>query len=135
AAAYRAAQKQSPHTATFMVDATMPLKEITWDRARQVRDLEPFGGGFAEPIFVSEQVRIDQVWQVQDGRNAKIRTEKQGQRRTFFWRGGGTSAALLPSDTIVDIIWQMPQVQASDYGEPEPYVVAIYPPRDDSTAP
>jgi single-stranded-DNA-specific exonuclease len=134
AAAYREMQRQSPNIAPVLVDAAMPLKEITWDRVRQVRDLEPFGGGFAEPIFVSEQVHIDQIWQIQDGRNAKIRAEKQGQRRTFFWRGGGTKAALLPSGSTVDIIWQMPQVPASDYGEPEPYVVAIYPPRDDSTA-
>ncbi len=133
-AAYQTMRQHPLETPPVPVDAVMPLKEITWERVRQVRELEPFGGGFAEPIFVSEQVRVEQIWPIQDGRHAKLRVERQGQRRMFFWRGNGAGAALLPPGATVDILWLMPQLQAGDYGEPEPYVVAVYPSRDDSTA-
>lgn len=128
AAAYRAAQlarAEEPQT-ILSVDAVLPLNRVTREYVEQLRQLAPFGAGFAEPLFVTQSARIIRTWAVNE--HLKFVAERRGDRRTFFWRQGARSGGLLP-DQIVDIAWHMP-LSLYPSAEPEPIVAGIFPHAD-----
>ena len=126
-AAYLVAM-QSDHSAdlhTYQVDAVLPLERITWDYARQVRNLAPFGSHFSEPLFVSERLNLSKIRSVAD-RHLKFIAEQNGLRRTFFWRHGIAEFQRMKDHRLVDVIWRMP-ISIYPSPSPEPGVVAVCP--------
>lgn len=125
---YHAAHQQSSAgiSTPLLVDVSLPLDKIDWERAAQVNQLAPFGPDFREPNFVSERVRILRSWTVGNGIHLKLVAEHQGKRRGFFWRKAGGRLDEMRALDLVDIVWRMPDGRfRGDY--PEPVVVEVFP--------
>ena len=48
-------------TKQLKIDLELPLAALTWELWENLRQLQPFGQGNPEPVFVSRQVRIDDL--------------------------------------------------------------------------
>lgn len=48
-------------TPTIHVDAYLPLRDLSQEHIRLIESLEPFGVGFEEPIFLSEELTISNI--------------------------------------------------------------------------
>jgi single-stranded-DNA-specific exonuclease len=109
-----------------VVDARIPLERITWEMIEQIYPLAPFGSGFAEPTFVTEDVHLVHCWRIGGDQHAKLVVERNGQRRAFFWRRGGRASANLTIGQTLTMLWNAPS-QRPLIGDPEPLVVDVIP--------
>lgn len=123
--AYRAAQqvRLTEPDPPLLVDAVLPLNRITPDYVALLRDLAPFGAGFAEPIFVTEGVVLQRAWAVGD-RHRKVLVTARGDRRLFFWRDG-LRFPPPPLGVPMDVAWRYDLAPYGD--EVEAQLVAIFP--------
>ncbi len=59
---------------TIIVEKEIKMRDITFETARQIEVLEPFGAGNKEPLFLSRRLKVE---------NLKISEEKNYVRATF----------------------------------------------------
>jgi single-stranded-DNA-specific exonuclease len=94
------------------VDCVLPLSSISEDRFRAIRALAPFGGGYTEPVFTSEGVKILRCWQSgPEGRNLRLMLGDGRNRVSFLWSRQGslldTVQANLPWLGPVDVVYTL----------------------------
>ncbi len=109
--------------ADFAVDAVIPLRRITQDRADLVRALAPYGPGFAEPLFATTNVRILRNWVI-NGLHLKCIVAGEGIQRAFFWRRGAAYAQSEIFAEPLDIVWRIP-LDPPPNVPLEPIIVAV----------
>ncbi len=59
---------------TLVVEREIQMKDITFDTARQIEVLQPFGAGNKEPLFISSKLKVESL---------KVSEEKNYVRATF----------------------------------------------------
>jgi single-stranded-DNA-specific exonuclease len=60
--AYEKVPKKEKDNDTVFIDKKMSLDEVNWDTYRQIEQLSPFGVGNDKPIFLFEDISIEQVF-------------------------------------------------------------------------
>jgi single-stranded-DNA-specific exonuclease len=94
------------------VDCLMPVGSVAEDRYWALRALAPFGVGFAEPVFLSTDLRISRCWRSgPEGRNLRLILGDATTRVSFLWSRQGALCdsvqARLPRLSPVDVIYTM----------------------------
>ena len=64
-----------PH---ITADAELDASQITWDLARAIASIEPFGTGNPEPVFISRGLTVDRKDRVGSGAHLKLRVRSEG---------------------------------------------------------
>lgn len=91
-------------TPVLEIDAKINLSSVNWSLWKSLEKFEPTGLGNPAPIFLAENVRVEDVKQVgQQGQHLKLKI--YGFDALFFGKGDLTQT-LNPSD-IIDIVFQV----------------------------
>lgn len=123
----------SSASAPRSIDCTLPLRRLVPQNVRAIRDLEPYGAGFAEPVFLAPRVRIVSAWRSgQDGTTLRLRLREGRVERTAIWprRGALRDALVAPilSGLEVDLVYAVGASRQSS--EPLIRVQALLPPAE-----
>jgi single-stranded-DNA-specific exonuclease len=62
------------------IDLALAIGDITLDLARQIRDLEPFGEGNPQPVFLVEDAIVREIDQVGAGEHVLLRVAASGSK-------------------------------------------------------
>ncbi len=86
------------------VDAPVRLEQISVEDVQALELLEPFGAGNPSPLFLLEQVTVDGVYPVGDGRHCRLRL-RQGSRGLYaVWFGQSAQQMPYPAGSLVDAV-------------------------------
>jgi single-stranded-DNA-specific exonuclease len=89
---------------SLKVEAKIDPKEINWDLWRELEKFEPTGFGNSRPLFLAENVRVENVRTVgNEGNHLKMKL--YGLDGIYFG-AGKLSSSIFPSD-IIDIVFQI----------------------------
>src|SRR5690348_4673741 len=123
----------------IVVDCRLPLWRVVPDIYEAVRELEPFGSGFAEPLFVCRRVRITRVWRsgANGGNLRLVLREEYGSGRTCervaTWTRQGhlhdAVRAALPTLPALDVVYSLSAYRRRPDGPPDiiPRIVTVAP--------
>jgi single-stranded-DNA-specific exonuclease len=81
-------------------DCILPLRHVDIERYQAIHALEPYGAGFAEPVFLARNVKILRCWRSgPEGRTLRLRLQdEQGQEHVALWsRAGNRCDAIQPT--------------------------------------
>lgn len=123
----------SSASAPRRIDCKLPLRRLVPQNVRAIRDLEPYGAGFAEPVFLAPRVQIVAAWRSgQGGATLRLRIREGRAERTAIWPKCGALrdalAAEISSGLEVDLVYAVGTSRQS----PEPLirVLALLPPAE-----
>lgn len=110
---------------TLQVDAELPLPSISGRTLQELRWLEPFGHGNAEPVFVARGVRVTEMRTLQN-RHLKLRFERDGSTalsclcwsRSIVWPDRLMELGVAVGSRV-DIIFQLTENRHPEFGGPE----------------
>lgn len=94
------------------IDCILPLRRLVPENVQAIRDLEPYGAGFSEPLFLAPRVWIVRAWRSgQGGKTLRLRLREGGIERTAIWLKHGELydqiAAALPSRPNVNLVYSV----------------------------
>jgi single-stranded-DNA-specific exonuclease len=64
--------------AVMVIDAEISLRQVTFEAAKRVRVLAPFGMGFPEPLFLARGVTVRRTSAMGDGRHCRVALQQDG---------------------------------------------------------
>jgi single-stranded-DNA-specific exonuclease len=92
--------------AVLAVDAEIKLRQATFDAAKRIRELAPFGLGFPEPLFLARGVEVRRVSAMGGGRYCRLAVQQNGA-----WADGVCFRAPdmleLSPGTVLDIVFHL----------------------------
>lgn len=117
--------------APLPIDCKLPLRRLVPENVQAIRELDPYGAGFAEPAFLAPRVQIVAVWRSgRDGKTLRLRLREGDIERTAIWPKRGTLydalVAEIPSRPVVDLVYAVGTSRRSV--EPLIRVLALLPP-------
>ena len=74
------------------VDLSLPPSKVTLELARKMTFFEPFGEGNPQPVFVMEDVKIQNCAPTRDGKHLRLTAEKDGQEFSCIGFGMGNDS-------------------------------------------
>lgn len=134
-----AADTDTGETDKIVVDCRLPLWRVVPEVYEAVRALEPFGSGFAEPLFVCRGVRVTRVWRSgAEGGNLRLALrEDRGTgpacERAATWARQGhlhdAVRAALPTLPALDVVYSLSAYRRRPDGPPDiiPRIVTVVP--------
>lgn len=96
----------------LLVDCRLPLRLATAERYLAMRELGPFGAGFAEPCFLSQDVRLVRCWRSgMEGQTLRLALREGECEYTLLWPRHGELCDVLRAerDTLpsFDVIYTL----------------------------
>ena len=87
---------------SISIDTPSHPRELTVETLRDLTLLEPFGCENEVPIVALEQVTIDGIYPVSDGKHLRLRLKKDGDMVYAIWFGMSPQQFPYPVGTVVD---------------------------------
>ncbi|HST90037.1 MAG TPA: single-stranded-DNA-specific exonuclease RecJ [Ktedonobacterales bacterium] len=134
-----AADTDTANADEIVVDCRLPLRRVVPEVYDAVRELEPFGSGFAEPLFICRGVRVTRVWRsgVEGGNLRLALREDRGTgpacERVATWARQGqlhdTVRAALSTLPALDVVYSLSAYRRRPDGPPDiiPRIVTVAP--------
>jgi single-stranded-DNA-specific exonuclease len=132
-----AADTNTEEADEIVVDCRLPLWRVVPEVYEAVRELEPFGSGFTEPLFVCRGVRVTRVWRSgAEGGNLRLalRDDRGPGRvceRVATWARQGhlhdAVRAALPTLPALDVVYSLSAYRRRPDGPPDiiPRIVTV----------
>ena len=106
-----ASEHLTPETSrhTIRIDMPMDLSMITEENARDLARLAPFGEGNREPIFMTEDLTVRDMWMLGNGHHIKLMLQGEGMDRPVAAIGFGMNLfdGLVGPGDRVDVAYSM----------------------------
>lgn len=96
-------------TPSLEIEAKIELKDLNWDLYESLEKFQPTGFGNKEPVFLSENVRVEDVRTVGEGKHLKLNL--WGFDSIYFDKGELVSQ-IWPGD-IIDVVYHL---EADEWG-------------------
>jgi single-stranded-DNA-specific exonuclease len=85
----------------FRVDLCLGLHEAKLDLVRELRELEPFGVGNPEPVFLLESMRVERIFALSQGKHHRLTLAKGSKSiECIFWNSKKQLAGLHYGDCV-----------------------------------
>jgi single-stranded DNA-specific DHH superfamily exonuclease len=102
----------------LLVDCQLPLNRVTPEYYQRIRELGPFGEGFAEPRFVAHDVRIVRCFAAgPQRRHLRLILRDSSGQRVASWMGKGAYADALnraaSSLPALDVVYRFDPIYVS----------------------
>ena len=92
---------------TLEVDCEVSYSDITFDLAKQLRIMEPYGVGNPVPVFVMRGVSVAEVSGIGDGKHTKlVLTDGRATLTAMYFSSSPESTGIYPSDSV-DILFNV----------------------------
>jgi single-stranded-DNA-specific exonuclease len=91
------------------IDARMPWNKISLDTYGQIAEISPFGMGNPEPLFLSENLVVEQSVVLGEGKHLKLMLSNPSSHKVvegIWWRNGGEADHFRPG-TKVDAVYKL----------------------------
>jgi single-stranded-DNA-specific exonuclease len=91
---------------SLQIDAEIPFETVGEELGEKLKNLEPYGVGNPEPVFLSRGVGVRESRVVgQEGQHLKLRLKRGAQEVTALWFGWRRFASSLPAGAEVDAVY------------------------------
>ena len=87
------------------VDCRVEPQELTLREVRGLSALEPFGMGNPQPVFLMNDVRIEEITPISHDRHIKLHLSKQGRSFYAFVFGMGAKSCQFVKGDLLDIVF------------------------------
>ena len=87
------------------VDCAVEPQELTLREVRGLAALEPFGMGNPQPVFLMQDVRIEEITPMSHDRHIKLHLSKQGRSFYAFVFGMGAKSCRFVKGDLLDIVF------------------------------
>ena len=87
------------------VDCRVEPQELTLREVRGLSALEPFGMGNPQPVFLMNDVRIEEITPISHDRHIKLHLSKQGRNFYAFVFGMGAKSCQFVKGDLLDIVF------------------------------
>lgn len=91
--------------AVLAIDAEVRFPMLTFEAARQIRALAPFGVEFTEPLFLARAAILQRISPMGDGRHARLTLHQEGTRLDGVCFNASPDLMALPAGTRLDIVF------------------------------
>lgn len=86
------------------IDSTIPLERITAEDVELLDKLAPFGAGNPSPLFLLENVLLDGVYPIGEGKHSRLRLRQGNSGMYAVWFGHNPEGVPYPSGTLIDAV-------------------------------